>query len=845
MADAAKFIVEFTIEGRGKQDLQEIEKLFRSITSAATGGGGKDGLSQGMESTHKSASEANREVGALREHLRSASASAFHMAEMFERVSHLGAGIMETGVGGLKMFSGALETVLHELSPVEQSLIRIMSTGKSKNEALHMLHQTAELMTVLPLTESQVSNLVSGLSVAHANFNKTFGQYDQLAKTGKASKEAAESISSIAKATTESKEAFDQFMSVNPVSLITDLAAAHGQIGSNFDEFIMMFNRGLASGDFSALVQSHRLPQVVMNELKKGVTQGAKGADKVIENVFNYLSKKGAIGMSQMAAQTLEGTLVKFKDLKMGFARALGMLPGEGGAYDKIVKGLNTIAAKFLGTFNNPRFQSALREGFAPIIDFVLKAMEKVGMVLDKIFTFIKDNPFIVKLALGFLFFASVLTVVMGAALAASAAFVGTMLVLIALPELLLAIPLAILMVVGAIAALVGGFLAFVAIKQAIDKNFGGINDFFEKMKLVIEGVRQAWDNWGADGTAITEELYQKMEKFGIGEAFLKILGWIRKAELWWDGFKVTFLSAWAEIKDTLGGAVGQIFDSLLRVFQALGGQIDEMTGSTDDATTSGLNWGVKVGNAAKVVAGIMVDLFGWINAIILATPDIFDGFSEVWHMLAGIVHYSKIFWNIIMMLGNQVDLFLVKPFQLLWDLLSGVVRMLAAFDEGGIAGVKREFGAMKDSMAQRMEDANKAAGRVDMYSANAAKLMNEGYDTGYEDRKAKIDSFRQKLLLAPGAGYSGSSDSAIPLPPAPPGPLYSSVPAAQLQSPTAASQFSTPVPPLNINIQHKSEVKMDGKTVASHIEQIKKEEVSAENHSSPAGALQSSYFNL
>lgn len=134
---------------------------------------------------------------------------------------------------------------------------------------------------------------------------------------------------------------------------------------------------------------------------------------------------------------------------------------------------------------------------------------------------------------------------------------------------------LPVLLVIGALAA------AVAVLRLAIDRNLGGIGDFFARLKarttLIWNGLQQLFKQGGFSG-AIREELgraeNQGIKQFLIG--FWKVAHRVRKA---WAGFREGFESALA--------AMRPVFVDLKEAFVDLGreisGAISDVTGSAEN----------------------------------------------------------------------------------------------------------------------------------------------------------------------------------------------------------------------------------------------------------------------
>jgi len=716
----AKFVIQFNVEGKGKDDLKKIASLMDDFAESTEKG--EKSLKHAGESADELAGKMHG-VAHAGEKAHSSFGQMAHMAhashQLVEAVGHKGHGFIEAGKEGIGVFGELLGEMMHELAPVEQSIIRIMSTGhKTKEEAVHMMHEAANLMGVLPVTESQVSNIVSGLVSANVDMHKSFGKYSELAATGAAAKEVGENFAKMG----------SNFDKVSTTSMVTDFAAMNGQL-EDMDGFVQMFNSVLSTGNVSHL--ANRVPRDVLQALTKGVKKGgADAGNEMMDNLFDILKKRGAIGAGALATETAHGVMVKFQDLKMSVARAIGMLPGEGGSYDKIVVAFSDIHRKIFATFNDPEFIAAIHDTMQPVIDTLLFGLEAVGDALAYIFNAIKEHPIILKVAAGFLAVGSAISILAGAALALGSAIAGPVITLMLMPELLLIIPAGILAMVAAFGALSFVVVAAAGAAEMFKQNFGGVLDFMQKAQVLGKALTETFQNWGDSSSYMSEETYQALNKMGLVPMFLNIVGWMRKAQQAWSGFKKGFLESWDSIKAKVGGAFGEVSSSVERLMGSLGHMFQSSKTSAKDATGAGENWGKTAGAIVDKIADGVVWLTRGISTFLNGIPDIIRGVSSVKTDVMGVYYITKHVMQQILNLLSLVVNVLNAPFTLFGNFIDytalKIVQLLNLASK--LPGASGLHGEESDEQVAKNVEASKA-GMKSAFTDIANPIMAMGKD--------------------------------------------------------------------------------------------------------------------
>ncbi len=285
---------------------------------------------------------------------------------------------------------------------------------------------------------------------------------------------------------------------------------------------------------------------------------------------FNAIQKAAFTTMKDGAQVTLQGAEA-IAAMREQMSQAEGTAAGFREKLLDTFEGQKTLLKGTLQTF-----AVVLGEPFAAVFKPIVSAVVNALNALLKMFKAI-PKP-IKEMFAGFVTAAGAVLALVGGVIAAKGTFALLGIAMKAIGVTLggLAVKmLPILLIIGAISA------AVAVLRVAIDRNLGGIGDFFGKLKaratLLWNGMSQLFEQGGFSG-AVREELAraenQGLKQFLIG--FWKVVHRIRKA---WGGFKQGFNSAIA--------AMQPVFADLKNAFQDLAGEISsaiaDVTGSAEN----------------------------------------------------------------------------------------------------------------------------------------------------------------------------------------------------------------------------------------------------------------------
>jgi hypothetical protein len=247
--------------------------------------------------------------------------------EVLEKMNHAGESLIGFGVGIVQTMGRGFDALLHKGAEFEQMSLRIQSTGKTGAEARGLMQEALNITKQLPIAESDAVRIMTTLATAHVDALKPIGEtYDQLAAKGKVMKDLPEIMGT------------ERMKKEGPkvISVVGDMLAALGHLGSGYQgmaihELMLFIETGAA--------RSQNTFQAWQHEFRE-LGHKAKTAEDRIKGMTEILSKKGALGMSQAAMNTMGGIMSNFKSMMDTISVAVMEPTKPGGVMDKFNKGL-------------------------------------------------------------------------------------------------------------------------------------------------------------------------------------------------------------------------------------------------------------------------------------------------------------------------------------------------------------------------------------------------------------------------------------------------------------------------------------------------------------------------
>ena len=671
-SSGARFVVNFSVEGTGKSDLKEIEQGFEGI-----------------------------------------SMKSLALNEALEKVGEAGMGLVEVGVSIVEGWGHAFETLLHKGGEFEQMLLRIQATGKTGEQARQMMNDAIEFTQKLPITESDAVRIMTTLATAHIDALKPMGEtYEQLAKKQKTLKDLPDILG------------IDRMKKEGPnaVSIVGDLLASMGHLGSAYQgmaihETMQFIETGMARSPMT-------FGPMIVEVRKLGHT--AHTAEARLKGLQEILEKRGALGISVAAMSTLGGVMSNFKGLLDKVTVAIMEPSKPGGAMSMFVAGLMRLYESISMFFDaktpeGAKFLSMMKDLAQTVSGALVKGMEMLGSAIKVVFGFMSDHPALVKTIALLSVVAAGVMILAGAFLVVTAA-IGAAIISFSLVGETLGVAAGI--VSGAAIIFAGLSAAAFVVYEAIEHNFGGILDFFQDFKLVVDAMGEAFDNWGNGVATISEETAQKLEHRGLMGVFLSVGNMIRQAQVFWEQFSDTVQARWAAVSgqfeeawEKFSGAFGRITQAIRNVTESFA----EMSGSgqdaIDDASNSGAAWGNTIGTVLYYIADVVSFLANIIN----------DNMPSVGTLTTIGNTASFAFQSLKLM----ADVALI-PIKTIFDTMKGIAQVGGAVMKGDYAGAKTAFEAIGERAGSRAADVANQAGKV--YDA-AGRLVSDEVEGPQSER--------------------------------------------------------------------------------------------------------------
>jgi len=480
-----------------------------------------------------------------------------------------------------------------------------------------------------------------------------------------------------------------------------------------------------------------------------------------------------------------------------------------------------------------------VKDALDPVVDLLTKTMILGGKAIGAVANFIKNHPGLVKFGVVLTLVGSALMAVVGTVVAAAGAFgafVISATIGLAVIELVAfaAAPLALSLLPFLALGLVGvgtGALVVAASWQPLVEIFG-------KACTLISAVSEAFQNWGATGTSVSLETAEELEKAGLMETFKEIVGWIKWAELAWDGFKQRLSEGWKTTGPKLSAAFDKISLAFGRVFEA-GKRIAEAMGLIPKSTEQ--NVGEAQGfldTFADIILGV-ADVAAWvmdlvaqaIDAVIPHVGGIVEEIMEVYMAFVILKNIGDVAFSFLRLGFNLI----LIPLREIWHTAVGLGRALVALTKGDFAGMRKALFSKKKGMFDQLKDAFVKFGvdtREDIEDVNKAwvtkrNVVAAGYEVsrqfGYrkgEEPGAGPSSFREALDAQVEAANAVNKLLA-----GAPQPTGFGLPGLGIMEDSmaggrGASSAGRPgAEPMTVNLNNKTVLELDGKVVFESIQ--------------------------
>lgn len=726
--DGIKFVMYFSVEGSGEDDLKRIANAMKGIVSTAN--------------------QAESAMGGF-------AAQAMAVQQAFDKIGEAGSKMLSVGAAGIKMYAGGVEEMMNSLSPFETSMNRMMMIGKkSRQEAIALGEESLELVKYTPFQAEQIMKMQESLAAAKISMEA----YKNSAGGAMTLNDAvAAGFSKVDKATLD----MAGNMKISATSAMADLAAFTGQSGYQVTTFVRGMDRALQTGNLRMLFD--QVP-VAMRQAIFETTGGQMKitAQKAMDNMFKFLSQEGAVGAAAMASATYDGIISNFKDLPVVLAEAVGGLAGTGGFYDKIRTALADVYASIQSGLvdvdgkTNP-FITSLKEGLAPVLEIVVGGLKMASAAIKTFISFVGSNPGLVKFTALLGLAGSVLLTVGGAALVVVGSLGGLIAAIVTIGTVVAPVLPAVLAIAAAFTALaVGGIAVAGAAALAFANDFAGIKTLFTDVWVVGKAVVDVLSDWNGSLASISLESKTALEERGLMGSFLKVVNVIRQVETFFEGFSAGFMTQWdkiggkfSEAWEKFSGAFGRIGTAIKAIVGVLTGGLDQSQALVDESTSAGMTWGNRAASVLDTVADVATAVSEAADAAIAQAPAMISMFATVYEGAAKT-------WAIVKMLGNTFA-FWGNVIEASWQPVVGVImavvegvnglqNALAALATGDVKGAVEAVTKSIDKM-DRIAQGTVAA--TVEHAGNAGKNLVAVGDAGSDFVQAGRDADRMRDYAA------------------------------------------------------------------------------------------------
>lgn len=765
MISGSKFTLLIDVNLAGKDKLKELKTTVSDVAKelgtdkvSAPGsaphqgvGGAAQTATQLLGGLRGGISGIGSALGGIAPQVAAAALLVDQVKQSFQQMSEFGMQMQSYGMKGISMFAGLAKAVAMAGGEMEGALLRIKMFGKfSQEQAFDVVRGVQDIVKYTPFEEQQILELTTALVQSGVSL-------DAWRDKGGKTIDLAEAMAAGFSQVDDTTLSLAGNMKTTAASAILDMAAATGNVGWKMETFTRGMQRLLASG--SAMLLRDQLPMEIYDRLSSA---GKNGAEAIIEEIININKDKAWFGFSAAASSTFEGILSNYKELPSRILKAIAAIDDPDGPYNKLKRGLIDTFKEIDAYIGDEQFMAAVKDALAPVVDLLTKTMILGGKAIGAVANFIKNHPGLVKFGAVLTLAGSALMAVVGTVVAAAGAF-GAFVISVT-------IGLAVIELVAfAVAPLALSLLPFLALglvgvgagALVVAASWQPLVEIFGKAHTLISAVSEAFQNWGATGTSVSLETAEELEKAGLMETFKEIVGWIKWAELAWDGFKQRLSEGWKTTGPKLSAAWDKISLAFSRVFEA-GKRVAEAMGLIPKSTEQ--NVGEAQGSLdtfADIILGV-ADVAAWVmNQVAQVIDAVIPHVGDIVVMIMGVYKAFVTLKNIgdvaLSSLRLGLNLILI-PLRAIWHAAVGLGRALAALTKGDFVGMGKALFSIEEANANMLDRLKYAFVNFKMDTRQDIEDVNKAWDTernvvaaGYEVRR----QFGYRKGEEPGAGPS------------------------------------------------------------------------------------------
>jgi hypothetical protein len=504
-----KFFLAFDFQDQSGGAVQKLVVSFQDVSKAAEG-----------------ASEAVDHLGA-RTH---------SVAESMREVQEMGHGMMAAGERGLHSIEGMFERVVDTAAEFETLGAQMGFAFGDGAEAAYGRVQDFANRSVYELKD--VTEAVAGLRTAFHEIDPTLD-----ATANGFRNKSGEMISAL--------------------DALSDASAGAGtSLGATIQAV-----EGALEGMYIRLQHRYRLSHSEIEQVKRGVAAAHTEQEKFNAVVQVLAAHWG--GAQAAMARTYAFAVKQLPDIRDQLLKEIGK-----GALEPMKDFMVELVGTMQDTLHDEQFLAPLRDGFTMLGQIVKAAATWFFRAVRYVREFVKQNPQIVRMGIIIAAVGSALLVVVGAFVTAAATIGLAVAALSGAWGTIVTVVTGLGVSLLALGPVIAGLIAIgTALKEAWESDFGGIRTFFERVILIVRGLREAFQDWGEDTVSISEETAQQMDQAGIFDHFMELVGWLERARKFVRGLWEGMREGWEQVAPRLRGA----FTRLSAAFRHVGETIEHM----------------------------------------------------------------------------------------------------------------------------------------------------------------------------------------------------------------------------------------------------------------------------
>lgn len=626
----------------------------------------EDHTQHGLEQVHESLKGAEKMAEGLNEHLGESQTHAQHMSDSFMHMREEGRHMVHIGHMGMQSFERMAEHAIHAAAEFDDLRAKMQfAYGEGTREAFNNLRtfEQNSAYSMAELTES-----VAALRSAFRGIDPT-------------------------DLTPRFRTATGQMES--GLEALSDAAAG---AGVSLGDTIQIVERAL-EGNYQSIAYQMRLSGEEVDAMRARVGQASDEQEKYNAIVETLASHWGG------AQRTMGGTFGMLQTRLRSITHLLWAELGEKGL-EPIKELMDELHTMFRDMLADREFIEAVGEGFKMVGQAVLYVGRQVIHMVTWVRHLARENPGIIKFAAGLWAIGSAMLVAvghvmaLGGSLGLMAMSLQTVGVTLGGVMLMLAKAAAIIVVVGAAISVL-----WRGVKSAWERDLGGIRTFIERVVLVVRGLYEAFSNWGRETTDISEETARGLHRAGILDWFVQVVGWVARAQRWFEGLWAELKVGWAEASPALirawrdiETAFNDAWASIRATLVDTGLMQDASATKFAQATTSGAKFGQILNEivvptirlmaqgmkfVAWVIKEVIAPAISWVLVKFAALRDFFTSdeggqaivsvLRVLWFLLgvqvrAAVLILKGAFWLLgqaLSMAGSAINDFIIEPLRI------------------------------------------------------------------------------------------------------------------------------------------------------------------------------------